>query len=264
MNMLSIGTRKSIAQLPQRILSMRKALKLSLLLDSRSEIIPEAVAFQTELEEIIAQPTSTKLRVANYVLVCVLIGLFIAGGITKVDVVIGTPGRLAADAPPIVLQPIDRGIIRELKVKEGDIVSKGQVLATLDPTFAQADVAGLSARRRSLMAQLQRLDAELNGKAFDPGKSADPDLALQEVLYRQRTAQYASRLANFDAEISRDQAAIRTTEDDRASLTKQIGGRQGSRRDARHPLPGAERLEAQLSRCASQPHAHRTRVAARP
>jgi predicted deacylase len=86
-------------------------------------------------------------------------------------IVVQGGGQLTADMPSIVLQPMERGIIRELKVKVGDTVKKGQVLAALDPTFIQADMAALSAQELSLSAQLRRIEAEVKGVAFEAAVS---------------------------------------------------------------------------------------------
>ena len=134
---------------------------------------------------------------------------------------VGT-GRLATATPPIVLQPLDRAIIRELKVKAGDVVTKGQVLATLDATFAQADLASMSAQHRSLTAQLRRVEAEVNGTPFVLEASPTSDDLLQSTLYSQRRAQYESQLRVYDQDVERRHSNLRATEDERASQTKQL------------------------------------------
>jgi HlyD family secretion protein len=121
-----------------------------------------------------------------------------------------------------MLQPLDRAIIRELNVKEGDDVKKGQVLATLDPTFAQADLASLTVQQRSLLAQIRRLEAELAGQPFVPENAASTEEMLQFSLHQGRKAQYESQLRVLDEEIQRRRANIRTTEDERSSMEKQL------------------------------------------
>ena len=186
------------------------------------EVLSEAINFQTDLEEIVLAPPPPHLRFTNYTLVVMLVTLLTIAGVVEVDSVVSSSGRLTADAPPIVLQPIDRGIIRELKARAGDVVTKGQVLATLDPTFAQADMASLSSQQRSSLAQLRRIEAELNHTPFNPGNTLNPDESLQASLYGQRQAQYNSRLRALDEEIQRLEASSRTIENERASLEKQV------------------------------------------
>lgn len=186
-----------------------------------SSALPEAIPFMDPIDQISEEPPPRVMRSMNYVLAVAFLIALLVMSLVKVDVVVVGGGRLATVTPPIMLQPLDRAIVRELKVKEGQVVTKGQVLATLDPTFAKADLNSLSAQQRSVVAQVRRLEAELNGTPFEPDPN-NPDDALQANLYLGRKAQYESQLRVFDEEVQRRQANIRTTEDDRDSQVKQL------------------------------------------
>ncbi|TAL00388.1 MAG: HlyD family type I secretion periplasmic adaptor subunit [Rhodospirillaceae bacterium] len=157
-----------------------------------------------------------------YVVVAMFISLLLIATFVKVDIIVSGTGRLTTATPPIMLQAMDQAIIRELPVQPGDVVTKGQVLATLDPTFAQADVTSLTSQQQSLQAQIRRLEAELNGTPFDPGATPNSDEQLQLSLFQQRQAQYASQLHGLDETIEQLRANIRTTQDHRGSLEKQL------------------------------------------
>jgi len=187
-----------------------------------SELMPEAVAFQSDLEELISEAPPRHLSHIHLWAACMFVLLVLIAGIVQVDTVVVATGRLIPDTPPIVLQPIDRSIIRELLVKPGDKVAKGQLLATLDPTFAEADMVSLSQQQRSLLAQYRRLEMEANKRPYAAQNTADPDELLQGTLYRQRQAQYASRLEVYSQEISRLEANMKNTEEDRTSLSHQL------------------------------------------
>lgn len=59
-----------------------------------------------------------------------------------------------------IVQSLDPGIIREMKVKEGDIVEKDQVLLTLDDTRSSAVLRESKAKVLNLQAIVTRLQAE--------------------------------------------------------------------------------------------------------
>lgn len=185
-------------------------------------VLPDVIPFLSPIDGICEEAPPRFMRSTHYILLCMFVVAVVLGYLTKVDTVVVGPGSLTTESPPMILQPIDRGIIRELKVKAGDAVTKGQVLAVLDPTFARADLASLTVQQRSLKAQVARLEAELSEKPYDAGKTPDADEVLQATLYRQRQDQYRSRLRYFDEEIQRLNANIRTTEDDKASFAKQL------------------------------------------
>jgi HlyD family secretion protein len=72
----------------------------------------------------------------------------------------------------------ETSVIRQIHVRVGDVVSSGQALATLDPTFSQADVDQLRTRFSSLDAASRRLEAELNGLDFTVSDPTNPDDVL--------------------------------------------------------------------------------------
>lgn len=83
------------------------------------------------------------------------------------EVVVGT-GKLVPSASVQHVQSLDGGILRQLHVREGDQVSVGQLLMTLDETRAKASHAEAFAERQALIAKRFRLLHELdsiNGQA---------------------------------------------------------------------------------------------------
>ena len=87
--------------------------------------------------------------------------------LTKIDrVVTSVGGKLVSTERVNVFQALDPSIIKSINVHEGDEVEAGQVLATLDPTFAAADVKQLKQQVAGLRAQIARDEAQLNNHPF--------------------------------------------------------------------------------------------------
>ena len=100
------------------------------------------------------------------------------------------------------VQHLEGGILRDLLVREGDLVEAGQALARMDSTSAGARLRRLVLKEYRLLAMRARLEAEVLGKDrmdVPPGlaqSAADPEVGA--ILERQRTeleARRASRLA---------------------------------------------------------------------
>ncbi|WP_082733647.1 HlyD family type I secretion periplasmic adaptor subunit [Polycladidibacter hongkongensis] len=69
-------------------------------------------------------------------------------------------GSFVATGKNKIVQHLEGGIIHEILVKEGEIVSAGQVLVRLDETAARANMARLQVRQLRLQAVRERLEHE--------------------------------------------------------------------------------------------------------
>lgn len=113
--------------------------------------------------------------------------------LTSLEEQIRAPGTVIASSRSQVIQIVDAGTLQELKVKEGDVVKAGDLLALLDPTRYQASNDEIAAKAASLQANLDRLESELAGTAlkFSPRVSAYADLITTQrsLAAKRRQAQ---------------------------------------------------------------------------
>lgn len=113
------------------------------------------------------------------------------------EVSVGT-GKVVPSSKEQTIQSLDGGILIDLKVREGDIVEKGQVLAELDRTRIESTIGESASRLRAAQATSARLNAEVNGTAlaFPAEVMKEPDLVRQE------TALYHSRRSNLEESVA--------------------------------------------------------------
>ena len=135
-----------------------------------------------------------------------LVFFFLWSYFSKIDEVISTRGKLVATLPNIVLQPIETSQIASLNATVGQIVKKGDVLATLDPTVTGADLNQVKERLASLDAQVRRLEAERDGKTFVSGKNAHDE--LQGNLDAGRSEAFRAHITRLNENISRLKSSI--------------------------------------------------------
>ncbi|MDB5593624.1 MAG: hypothetical protein JWM36_585 [Hyphomicrobiales bacterium] len=180
-----------------------------------------ANAAEPDLQDILLDEPPRLVRNTNFVIISIVLVMATLTSIVEVDVVVTAPGRLMADAPPMAMQAMQISIIRELRVKPGDVVRKGEVLATLDPTFTEADRATLLTQQDSLKSQILRIEAELGDEPLRLTRDS-PDRTLQVTLYIQRRSQFDTRLKAFDEDVSRYKANISATVAMRDSLDQQL------------------------------------------
>lgn len=110
-----------------------------------------------------------------------------------------------------VIQNLEGGILKELLVREGEIVEKGQILLRIDDTGFAARFGEIESNYLNLMGTVARLTAEAEGSAitFPPELMAEaPQISIREQnLYTARSAELQSQIA-----ILRQQAQQRKQE----------------------------------------------------
>jgi hemolysin D len=169
--------------------------------------------FQSETDAIREAPEPRGARLTVFLLAGMLVAGIAVAALTKVDrIVTSVGGKIVPTRSVNVFQPLDVSLIRSIDVREGQQVHAGQVLATLDATFASANAKQLRQQIASLETQITRLEAELADKPLVFPESSDQDFvnyaALQKSFYDQRVSQYKAQLNSFDAKIKQVNATI--------------------------------------------------------
>jgi len=133
---------------------------------------------------------------ALYLMLAVVVAALTWASIAQVDMVARADARVVPDGREQVIASLEGGILRELMVREGQPVDKGQPLALLDPTRFEAQQNEGQAKRLALRAAIARAQAESAGRAlqFPPELRAMPQVVAGETESfnaRQRALQEA-------------------------------------------------------------------------
>ena len=191
----------------------------------RPVVAAAALEFQADLDRLVLEPLSLLLRMWPFLGAALVAALVLVAAFTKLDIVVTATGRLATDAPPVILQPLGRAVLQDLLVKPGDIVVAGQIVARLDSTLTDADRAALQIERRSLAAQLARARSDIAGTVLAGG---DADQTLQAQVQLQRSGLAAAQRDQLAAAAKAVAQAIQTEREaepgllDRRAITLQI------------------------------------------
>jgi HlyD family type I secretion membrane fusion protein len=165
-------------------------------------------SYRSETGALLAEPgpllTRSTLRMSAVGLVLAIL----LAAVTRVDRTVTAAGQINSRQPTIVVQSLDRAIITSLAVREGDRVKAGQELATLDATFAAADVAGLTVQVESLAAEIGRLEAERENREIVTGSLPVRYEAIQRSLLQRRRAERDEKLRGIDEKIAGGRATI--------------------------------------------------------
>ena len=198
-----------------------------------SDALEAVRRFQSETDDIREAPEPRWARVTTFTLAAMFVATIGFMFLTTMDRVVSSQaGKIVATQRVNVFQALDPSIIKSIDVREGDEVKRGQLLATLDPTFAAADVKQLTQQVASLKTEIAREEALLAGRPLAFPASSDPDFvryaAIQQAYYDQRVAQYQAQVSSFDAKLKETQATVEkyqgdeTRYRDRAGIAQQI------------------------------------------
>ena len=171
------------------------------------DLSPMLLDFHSPTAALAVEPVLHLARPVTWTVATLVGACFAAAALIPIDKVVTAQGRIIALSATSVVQPLETAIIRSIDVHEGDQVTKGQVLARLDPTFATADLGALQAQVASLRAEVARLSAEAGRTEFHP-PDASPMAALQGALFLQHAAERSFKNENYNQKINSLQTQI--------------------------------------------------------
>jgi adhesin transport system membrane fusion protein len=125
-----------------------------------------------------------------FALAAVVAGLVGWASYASVDKIVRAEGRIIPSSKSQVIQHLEGGIVASISVKEGDMVHRDQVLASIDPTRADATLAERKSKRVELQARAARLSAEAEGAA---GLKLPPGLTSATAQVRSEFDAFTSR-----------------------------------------------------------------------
>lgn len=191
-------------------------------------------------------------------------GFLLWAALAPLDKGVAVSGSVVVAGHRQAVQHPTGGVVARLLVHDGEAVSAGQVLLTLDATRPRAERDTLRQQYRDAQAAAVRLAAETEGQAqlrFPPSLPADdPDMQASQALHQQlfasrreaqRLQQAALRegLAGARAHLAGLESAQRYRREQRQALLQQLQGLRGLAQEGyipRNRLLENERLLAQL------------------
>lgn len=134
------------------------------------------------------------------------VAIFVWAKNANIDEVTRGSGKVIPSSQIQIVQNLEGGIVKEIAVREGQMVEKGQILLRIDDTGFAASYGEKKAQYYSLMAQIARLSAEAEGRAleFPPELLAEArELTVDaRKLFKARNAELKSQLAILKDQLS--------------------------------------------------------------
>lgn len=152
----------------------------------------------------------------------ILVGGF--GGwatLTEISGAIVASGQIEVDQNRQVVQHPGGGVVKDIYVEEGDAVSVGDVLISLDPSIEESELSIIQGQVFELMARRGRLTAERDGIGaitFDPRliERAKTDAGIAELMQGQENL--------FQARVASNAKQIEQLTKRKSQIANQIDG----------------------------------------
>jgi len=178
-------------------------------------------AFESETQAVIQKTTPYSEHAILHVVAAMVVLSLLLIAVVKLDRVVTSTGLIVPSGGSLYVEPLDRAIVTAVLVRPGDVVKKGQALATLDPTFAAADLKDLEQKRASAEALVTRLEAEQADQPYvtDP---TSPASVLQASIWSQRQAEYRRSLDDFDSRAGAERSQVQKSAEDADAYARRL------------------------------------------
>jgi hemolysin D len=181
----------------------------------------EELAFLPAALEIVETPPSPIGRAIGSAIIALFCVALIWAWWGTIDIVASATGKILPGGRVKIIQPFETGLVRSIRVQDGQTVKAGDVLIELDPTANEAERDHL---RNDLLAErlnIARLRAALGDgddrlddllANFKPPADADPELiATQRQLLLNQVTEHRAKIAALLRQQAQKEAEQATT-----------------------------------------------------
>ena len=204
--------------------------------NDETEFLPAAL-------EIVEQPPSPASRAIAGTIILFFVLALLWASFGSVDIIAIAQGKIVPTGRTQVIQPLESGVVRSIRVQDGQAVKMGDVLIEIDSTVTEAERDRLQKGYTEAELDASRLKAALNisddpETSFSPPQEAsDAQISTQKTLLINQVREIKAKLDGLDQQIVQkkgNEDAVKATID---KLTESIPFLQ-QRADARKYLVG--------------------------
>jgi hemolysin D len=177
----------------------------------------EELAFLPAALEIVETPPSPIGRKVGLTIILLFCAALAWAWWGTIDIVASATGKIVPSGRTKVIQPFETGVVRSIRVQDGQAVKAGDVLIELDPTVNAAERDHLHNDLLAEQLNIARLNAALAGgddpvADFAPPANADPSLiSSQRQLLVNQVTEHRAKIAALSRQQTQKEAEQATT-----------------------------------------------------
>lgn len=158
--------------------------------DMKREFLPSAI-------EIIETPENPLGNIVIWIITVIVISTILWSVLSKVDKVVAAPGKVVTDGRNKSIQTEKGGVIKNINVKEGEKITKDQVIMTLDSEFYEN-------KKKEFENQLNDYKAKKEGLlALNNGESTNGENNGEALKNNSEKNLYEGKIKEFDLNINK-------------------------------------------------------------
>ncbi|HEX2653086.1 MAG TPA: HlyD family type I secretion periplasmic adaptor subunit [Xanthobacteraceae bacterium] len=131
---------------------------------------------------------------------------------SNVDIIATASGKIVPTGRTKVIQPFETGVVRAIRVQDGQVVKTGDVLLELDSTISTAERDRLAKELVAMQLDVARLRAVLAGatdpntKFIPPPKATTAQIETQRVFFQNQLDEFRAKIGSIDRQIAQNEA----------------------------------------------------------
>ena len=177
----------------------------------------EELAFLPAALEIVETPPSPIGRMIGFTIILLFCAALVWAWWGTIDIVASATGKVVPSGRTKVVQPFETGVVRSIRVQDGQAVKAGDVLIELDPTVNAAERDHMRIDLIAERLNIARLRAALAGgddpvSDLVPPADAEPELVnAQRQLLLNQVTEHRARIAALFRQQAQKEAEHATT-----------------------------------------------------
>jgi hemolysin D len=159
------------------------------------------LAFLPAALEIVETPPSPIGRAIGATIILLFCVALIWASVGTLDIVASASGKIVPSGRTKVIQPFETGVVRSIRVQDGQAVKAGDVLIELDPTVNAAERDHLHNDLLAEQLNIARLRAALAG-GDDPAAEFTPPTGADQALINAQRQLLLNQVTEYRAKIA--------------------------------------------------------------
>ena len=152
--------------------------------------------FNDDIDEFSEISPKRSLTISGILIICLVLAFGIWASIAKIDVTVSSRGMIMTSIPNVDVQSNYSSVVKQILIKEGDSIKKGQPIVTFDETLTAADYRDTEEQLIAVEKDLDRTEKEL---AFIQDKEFSfPNDPLQRAIFQDQVKEVALQKQGYE------------------------------------------------------------------